>query len=46
VIVEYIGAHRERFGVEPFCALLGEHDLPIAPSTYYARKAEPVSQAD
>lgn len=26
--------------------MLTEHDLPIAPSTYYARKTEPVSQAD
>jgi putative transposase len=26
--------------------VLTEHDMPIAPSTYYAHKAEPVSQAD
>lgn len=26
--------------------MLFNHDLPNAPSTYYAHKAEPVSQAD
>jgi hypothetical protein len=26
--------------------VLSEHDLPIAPSTYWARKAQPVSDAD
>jgi putative transposase len=26
--------------------VLSEHDLPIAPSTYYAHKAQPVSDAD
>jgi transposase InsO family protein len=31
----YIDAHRERFGVEPICKV-----LPIAPSTYYERKAQ------
>ena len=34
MIVSYIDAHRERFGVEPICEV-----LPIAPSTYYERKA-------
>jgi putative transposase len=46
VIVDYIHAHRDRFGVEPICRVLAEHDVPIAPSTFYARQAEPVSQAD
>jgi putative transposase len=35
VLVDYINADRERFGVEPICAVLSEHGAPIAPSTYY-----------
>ena len=46
VIVGYIDRFRDRFGVEPICRVLTEHDVPIAPSTYYAHKATPVSQAD
>lgn len=34
MMVGYIEEYGERFGVEPFCAL-----LPIAPSTYYAHRA-------
>jgi len=45
VIIAYIDSHRERFGVEPICAVLSEHGMKIAPSTYYAHKACPVSQA-
>lgn len=26
---------RQRFGVEPICAMLSEHDMKIAPQTYY-----------
>jgi putative transposase len=37
-MMAFIGAHRERYGVEPICA-----QLPIAPSTYYEHKAR---QAD
>ena len=33
-MVGYIEEYRERFGVEPICAV-----LPIAPSTYYAHRA-------
>ena len=33
-MVAFIDAHRERYGVEPICAV-----LPIAPSTYYEQKA-------
>ena len=33
-MVAFIDAHRERYGVEPICAV-----LPIAPSTYYVAKA-------
>jgi putative transposase len=39
VIVAYIDSYRSRFGVEPICAVLTEHGLPIAPSTYYAHRA-------
>lgn len=46
MIVAYIDSHRDRFGVEPICAVLTEHGISIAPSTYYARKATPVSQTE
>ena len=32
-MVTYIDDHKDRFGVEPICAV-----LPIVPSTYYANK--------
>jgi putative transposase len=38
VIVEYIDANREEFGVEPICTV-----LQLAPSTYYAAKSRPPS---
>ena len=41
----YIDTYRDRFGVEPICAVLSEHGVTIAPSTYYAHKAHPVSDA-
>ena len=34
-MVGYIDDHRDRFGVEPICAV-----LPIAPSTYFLHKAQ------
>jgi len=34
-MVDYIDDHRDRFGVEPICAV-----LPIAPSTYFLHKAQ------
>ena len=34
----FINAHRHRFGVEPICAVLQEHGVGIAPSTYYVAK--------
>lgn len=42
----YIDAYRGRFGVEPICRVLSEHDMAIAPSTYWAHRAQPVSPAD
>jgi len=46
VIVAYIDAYKQRFGVEPICRVLSEHGIPIAPSTYYAHVAQRVSDAD
>jgi putative transposase len=46
VIVAYIEAYRDRFGVEPICTVLSEHGVTIAPSTYYARRLAPVSPAE
>jgi putative transposase len=43
VIVDYIDAHRDVFGVEPICRVLSEHGCQIAPSTYYATKTRPPS---
>jgi hypothetical protein len=34
-MVSFIDDHREHYGVEPICEV-----LPIAPSTYFARKAQ------
>ncbi len=39
MIVDYIDAHRKRFGVDPICAVLTEHGISIAPSTYYKAKS-------
>jgi putative transposase len=35
MMVAFIDQHRDKYGVEPICA-----QLPIAPSTYFLRKAE------
>jgi putative transposase len=43
VVVEFIDAYKDRFGVEPICAVLREQGCGIAPSTYYAAKARPAS---
>lgn len=32
-----------RWGVEPICVVLSEHELPIAPATYYAARSRPPS---
>ncbi len=45
MIVAYIDAHKRRFGVEPICTVLSEHGCSIAPSTYYAHRARPISPA-
>ena len=46
MIVAYIDDHRDRFGIEPICRVLFEHDVSIAPSTYHAHKSAPVSVAE
>ncbi len=46
MIVDYIGAYRARFGVEPICTVLSEHGVKIAPSTYYERRRRPVTDAE
>lgn len=43
VLVDYIDQHRDRFGVEPICAVLKDAGVQIAPSTYYAAKVRPPS---
>jgi putative transposase len=45
VIINYIDDHRAVHGVEPICTVLAEAGVRIAPSTYYARKQQPVSDA-
>ena len=35
----FIDMNKDVFGVEPICAVLSEHGVKIAPSTYYARKS-------
>jgi putative transposase len=44
VVVAFIDAHKNLFGVEPICRVLRLHDVArIAPSTYYAAKSRPPS---
>lgn len=38
MIVDFIDAHKDQFGVEPICK-----DLQVAPSTYYAARTRPPS---
>jgi putative transposase len=44
VICRFITEHRTRFGVAPICRVLSEHGCPIAPRTYYAHLARPLSK--
>jgi putative transposase len=43
VICRFITEYRARFGVAPICRVLSEHGCPIAPRTYYAHLARPLS---
>lgn len=42
-MIAFIDAHRDRFGVEPICKVLGEHGCGIAPNTYWVAKKRPAS---
>jgi putative transposase len=43
VVVEFIDAYKDRFGVVPICRVLSEHHCGIAPSSYYAYRSRPPS---
>ncbi len=43
MIVAYIDVYKHQFGLSPICRVLTDHDLLIAPSTYYAAKRRPPS---
>ncbi|MFI7481301.1 IS3 family transposase [Kocuria sp. M1R5S2] len=46
MVVAYIDAHRDRFGVEPICRVLRDAGVQITPSTYYAhRHRDPSARA-
>ncbi|MBB2506569.1 IS3 family transposase, partial [Amycolatopsis echigonensis] len=45
-IVTFIREHKDRFGVEPICAVLTEFGVKIAPSTYYAALERPKSERE
>ena len=38
-MIDYVRRHADRFGVEPILAVLNEHGIGVAPSTYYAHAA-------
>ncbi|MCL4137367.1 UNVERIFIED_CONTAM: hypothetical protein GTU68_010030, partial [Idotea baltica] len=42
-IIEFIDAHRHRFGVESICKVLREQGAGIAPNTYYTAKKRGLS---
>jgi hypothetical protein len=42
--VTFIAEQKDRFGVEPICAVLTEFGYQIAPSTYYAALTRPRSE--
>lgn len=39
MILDYIEANKQEFGVAPICRVLTEHGCPIAPSTYYEARS-------
>ena len=38
-MIDYVRTYADRFGVEPILAVLNEHGIGVAPSTYYAHAA-------
>lgn len=45
-MIDYVRAHADRFGVEPILAVLNQHGLGVAPSTYYAHAARGFGPTD
>lgn len=45
-MIDYVRVHAERFGVEPILAVLNQHGIGIAPSTYYAHAARGFAPTD
>ncbi len=43
MIIDDIDEHKEKFGVEPVCAVLKDAGVQIAPSSYYVAKTRPPS---
>jgi putative transposase len=43
-MVRFVDDHRDRFGVEPICRVLGQAGMQIAPSSYYAARSRPPSR--
>jgi len=43
MVIAYLDAHRDQFGVGPACHVLTASDVPIAAGTYYAAKKRPPS---
>ena len=39
----FVDEHRDRFGVAPICRVLSEHEIQIAPNSYYAHKKRAAS---
>lgn len=44
MICRFIAEHRDQFGVVPICRVLTEHGCTIAPRTFYAWLARPLSK--
>jgi hypothetical protein len=44
VILDYIEANKQEYGVAPICRVLTEHGCPIAPSTYYEARGRAPSR--
>ena len=43
MVIAYLDAHRDQFGVGPACRVLSQEGVRISPGTYYAAKARPAS---
>ncbi len=46
MVIAFIDAHRDQFGVGPACTVLREHGVQIAASTYYAAGPGAVNPRD